>query len=413
MTLPRASLPSPTSEVPMRNLKPNTLTEVIAPGLRLGLSLHLPLMALFACQFPLKPEHYTFTETDSGTLATAPPSDPGSSRHADDDLFELLGGEADCVNDLHKACSAEIDTCSASKACKALSDCVLELQYPGALAECASTLAMPSPTSVLHDFEMMRDCWVARAHKCTVGDNFECVGNYTAPPVAHKKSLHVEQRFQYLGPSAEIQDEVFTLYACNFGDGCARPLSTSRSSTDGWAELDVPLTLGTASQNWTGNRLVTGSYVRPSRLERNIPLWFDHVELTLLMEETMVQAVKKEGERALGGVAAELGLPSSYASIEDQAVFVQVLDCLGNPAPDITITSSTLTPTVYLDGDNHRLAFERSTTFRDGAASVFDLPPDTDVTLRAFRGDRQVSTWTGRLAAHDVIYLKMFPSRGE
>lgn len=388
------------------------LTLMASPRFELApkLLLTLALVAL-ACDFPVSTEHFGI-RSDTGDDAGHSGDDAG---HSGDDagptLYALLGGNSECEDDLRKACSAEIETCGHSDACATLTACALRLMYPGALAECASKLQVESASDVLRDFEMMRDCWVARAHKCEVGTNFECVGEYTAPPVALKQSLRVAQRFQYLDPGPDLQDEVFTLRACNLGDGCELPLSTGQSSANDWVELDVPLALGTASQNWAGNRLVTGTYVRPSRIERNLPLWFDHVELTLLMQEALIQAVKAEATRVVEQAAVALGLDPSYATIEDQAVFVQVLDCLGNPAADVTVTSSTITPTVYLDGDNHQLAFERTTTFRDGAASVFDIPPDTDVTLQASRDGQIVSTWTGRLAAHDVVYLKMFPTR--
>lgn len=370
----------------------------------------LPLtasMSAWACNFPLSADEFTISADASVRSRQA---DVRATGDDSVDLFALLGGETECIDDLHKACSDEVETCGQSKDCSQLTDCFLKLQYPGALAECASALETQPATSVLRDFEMMRDCWVARAHKCVVGDNFACTGKYTAPPVARKETLTVAQRFQYLNPGAELQDEVFTMSACNLGDGCALPLATGQSTPDGWVELTVPLALGTASQNWTGNRLVTGSYVRPSRIERSLPLWFDHVEVTLLMEETLIQAVRKEAERELAEVLAGLGL--GPATIEDQAVFLQVLDCLGNPAAGVTISSSPLAPVVYLDGDNHRLAFDQTTTFRDGAASVFDVSPDTDITLSAINDNEVVSTWTGRLAAHEVLYLKMFPERG-
>jgi hypothetical protein len=130
--------------------------------------------------------------------------------------------------------------------------------------------------------------------------------------------------------------------------------------------------------------------LKTSRIERNLALWSDQVELTRVMRDSTLDLAQ-----------------TVFMIAERQAVFLQVVDCLSNPAAGIVVKASGAR--IIYSNDFFPIP-EAVETFGVGSAAVFDFKATEGLTIEAFRGDVRVATAKVGVGQGEVVYLKLFPT---
>ena len=331
--------------------------------------------SLSACEFPFSPEKYQ--------LAPEPEAQQSAERVA----LSAFTQEPTCVEQVQNACPQTLSECGQTAGCAELATCIRKRRAPSAEAGCSSEL--DSSVDALRAYEALRACWAEQYGTCDVGNDFDCLEAYVKPGVRERSQLLLQEQFKYVGH--ELDGASFTLLGCGLGpDDCAPPLALAATDANGWVSMAIPLNAGRAGQDWSGARRVSGDQIRESRIERNIPIWNDHVEVTRLVDDGTLQI----GSELLG-------------ISEDQAVLVQVLDCQSAPAARIELRASH--GQVYY---HQGFGFATDGGTRGvGAADVVNALADTPLTIDAIdQAGRTIASWRGRLAPHDLVYLKLYPT---
>ena len=331
--------------------------------------------SLSACEFPFSPEKYQLAPDSEG------------QESAQRVALRAFTQEPTCVEQVQNACPQTLSECARIAGCAELATCIRERRTPAAEPGCASEL--DSSIDALRAYEALRACWAEQYGSCDVGSDFDCLEAYVKPGVRERSQLLLQEQFKYVGH--DLNGATFTLLACGLGpDDCEPPLALATTDENGWASMSVSLNPGRAGQEWSGARRVSGDQIRESRIERNIPVWSDHVEVTRLADEGTLRL-----GRELLGISG------------DQAVLVQVLDCQSAPAARIELRASH--GEVYY---HQGLGFAKEGGTRGvGAADVLNAPADTPLTIDAIdQTGRIVASWLGRLAPHELVYLKLYPT---
>lgn len=324
---------------------------------------------LFACTFPIDSEKYAVVE-------------PAQISR----LLQAFAGENDeCASAFQSGCADALGNCAASSACLKFGVCMRERANPAAETTCSDDLG----TSLDDNwrYEVLRHCWATRSKECPMGTNFACVGDYAAPSAEREK---VELRQQIKLESAETAGNAFDVQFCPELASCDPPLkSTKTDQKTGYFDAKLELhTLNSGVGNvWNGYRQISGDSIPMSAVQTNIPFWGRRTEITRLLTTSQL---------------ALLG--ALHNSDPLNSIFVQVVDCLSDPAADLQIempTSSTASVGYTSQ--------EATATLSDGAAGVTGYDPKKPHRLIAVRDGRIVASFTGLLPYGMPRYLRMHP----
>lgn len=324
---------------------------------------------LFACTFPIDSDRYVVA--DSAQISR---------------LLQAFAGENDeCASAFNSRCEQALGNCAASPACVEFAGCMRERANPAAETTCSDDLG----TSLDDNwrYEVLRHCWATRSKECPMGTNFACVGDYGAPSAERQK---VEIRQQIKLESAATAGHAFEVEFCPELASCSPPLqSTKTDPLTGYfdATLELHALNSGVGNDWDGYRQIRGDSIPTSAVQANIPLWGRRTEITRLLTT---------GQLTL--------LAALHDSDPLNSVFVQVVDCLSEPAPDVQIEIST-SSTASVGYTSQ----EATATLSDGAAAVTGYDPKKPHRLIAVRDGRIVASFLGLLPYGMPHYLRMHP----
>ena len=349
----------------------------------IALLIGLVLITSVACEFPASPSKYTKADDDSS--ATQPGEQPSTT------LVEAFAdGNSACARDLEQSCSSNLKRCATTPGCEDFAACVLGEATPAAPTTCGDLL--DTTLEARWSYEDLRACWGERYQTCSIGSNWECLEGYDPPSTEHA-SLTLSQTLTYFEQSALDAD--FDVRICGPLTDCSTPIA--RTSTDAHGRYTVTLPVevapGRPGSAWQGYRRVDSPKIHSTRIEQNIPVWGDQVDVTRVLDSKQV------------GI---LQLLSGAASTE--AVFIQVLDCKSSPAANVRLTlgNSESGSIGYADSPH-------AATAPHGGAAAYDLEFDRQLSISAeWLGDElgspvPVSEWRGSIQPGEVVYIKLYP----
>jgi hypothetical protein len=334
-----------------------------------------------ACDFPLSTSKYSVS--DEPVVV--------DSR----DVEQLVGAFTDqgvCTAALHANCAANLEQCALSPECLELATCVRSEADPAAETKCVDRLGVGLEAH--WRYENLRACWAEQYAACSVGNDFDCVGQYPIP-TAERSELVLSQTLRIFGQLTRRID--LSVKVCGFLTDCRAPLAqTTTDPTSGRYTVTIPLNVepGLPGIAWEGYRLVEGDDFHRMHIETNIPVW-----------GTRVDTVQVFDRQQLEGLAALHGAKSL------DAILVQVLDCQSGPAANIELFSTT--GRVQYVGD--QLAAGREVTDGRGACAVHDLEVGVrqEIVARRVTDDdplgQVVARWEGSLPPGTVMHLKLYP----
>ncbi len=347
-----------------------------------GLGVWLVLLCICSCDFPFSSSKYTTTDD-------AQPAESNADIRAPI-VQAFAGTDSACARDLEDNCASNLDRCSATPGCSDFAVCVLDEATPAAETTCGDLLT--TSLDARWSFENLRACWAERYQQCSVGSDWSCVDRYNAPST-ERSELTVSQTLQYLDQPGRRAD--FSVRICGQLTDCKTPIAETTTDDDGRYTVTFPV--GTApgrpGSSWLGYRKVDSPGIYPTRIETNLPVWGNRVEVTRLLDSSQVDLL-----RTLSG------------AVRDEAVFVQVLDCLSSPAARVRLVlHQSKTGLVGYVGSS-----EASTGAR-GAAAVYNLELGQEqlLTAEVDTDDSEhpvvIGRWHGFLESGEVVYLKMYP----
>lgn len=308
-------------------------------------------------------------------------------------------GSASCEECLRDGCQSAINACVGTAGCSELTVCVRNEANPAAQTVCASRHDDVTIDALAAHADT-RECWVRCKSHCSVGRDWSCLGEYNAPWLLEDIAT-VRQSFRYLCemdwvPGANV-------------DFCTREGDCKvRATTDeaGTYTVDLPTPDKSSVAGWRGVRLVTGAGLVPHRLERNLPIWSDQVESTLLVSWPCA-------EDLLSGLQAE-----TMSAAGKSVIAVQVFDCQlsGAAGVEVSVPSASTADVRYpkLDGMHATYDGDSSQLSTEGLALITGVPPGTHefVAKDATSGEVIVS---GHVEVPDdylIIMYSLFPSYG-
>lgn len=346
------------------------------------------VVALLGCDFPISSSKY-----ELGVEASSVPGEAPGIEDLEPQTFQLVRAFAPdddrCAAAFVEACGEALRDCSASAGCLDYGSCMRARADPTAETTCSDD----GQTSIEDSwkFELVRHCWASRYAECDLGRNFECVDVY-GPPSSERTKAEIRQ--QILVRGIETEQSAFTVSFCAEWTDCATPVSeVSTNRLTGVYDATLPVggkNFGVGNE-WRGYRLVRGAEIPDSVVLANLPIWGRRVEITRLLS-----------------VAQASALSTWYAIDAERSVFVQIVDCLSDPAPGVEFEMPT-SPSArvgYVDDDGY---IRQGSTVATGAAGISDYDPAQPQTIRAVREGRTVATWSGELSAGMPRYLRLHP----
>jgi hypothetical protein len=348
-----------------------------------SLQIGVALIASVACELPVSPSKYSKADDDSSTKQ--PGEQPSKT------LVEAFSDGSDaCARDLEQSCSSNLKRCATTRGCEDFAECVLSEATPAAPTTCGDLLN--TTLEARWSYEDLRACWGERYQTCSVGSNWQCLGGYD-PPSTERATLTLSQTLTYFEQSGLDAD--FDVRVCGPLTDCSAPIA--RASTDAHGRytvtLPVEVTPGRPGSAWWGYRQVTSPKIHSTRIEQNIPVWGDHVDVTRVLDSQQVRILQ-----LLSGAARA------------EAVFIQVLDCKSSPAGNVRLTlgNSESGSIGYADSPD-------AATAPHGGAAAYDLEFDRQLSITAeWLGDDLespvlVSQWRGSIHSGEVVYVKLYP----
>jgi hypothetical protein len=331
------------------------------------------------CDFPFDSSKFEVDRKPAATVAA--PQSPV------DLLVSVFTNEPTCAHEFEVNCAPKLADCADLEGCVELTRCMRQKADPVAEVTCSRELH----TSIEQHwrYELLRHCFAQRYATCELGKNFDCVDHYG--PAAPSDPIEIRQQllFRDGAPGGP-----FDVHYCPDYTDCESPIA-SATMEEGAAYYDVQLQLAPlnygAGQGWQGYRLIGGDQILASTTETSLPFWGPHVEITRLLSNLDIAVASQK----YGGDARE-------------AVYVQVVDCLSDPASGITFRASgSPTPSIWYSTDSGD-AVPDPPTKATGAAGIYPLNLVVQ-TIEAWKDDRLVADWTGSRHSGKPMYLRLYP----
>lgn len=319
------------------------------------------------------------------SVATPPNEQPATT------LVEAFAdGNSACARDLEQTCSSNLERCATTPGCEDFAACVLDQATPAAPTTCGDLL--DTTLEARWSYEDLRACWGERYQACSIGANWECLGGYN-PPSTERASLTLSQTLTYFEQSALDAD--FDVLICGTLTDCSTPIARATTDAHGRYTVTLPIEVapGRPGSAWRGYRRVDSPKIPSTRIEQNIPIWGDHVDVTRVLDSEQVELLQ-----LLSGAARA------------EAVFIQVLDCRSSPAANVRLTLGNSESGSISYADSPRAA-----TAPHGAAAAYDLEFDTQLRISAewlsdgAESPVPVSEWRGSIHPGEVVYVKLYP----
>lgn len=305
-------------------------------------------------------------------------------------------GSASCEACLRTRCQTSIEACVDTAACTELTVCVRDEGSPAGPATCTAR-AQPSTLETLAAYEQVRECWVGCNAACAVGSDWNCLGGYTAAPPP-RPSITVRQSFHRLCEGAPVSGAYVTY--CLAEGNCLEHEVTDESGTY-FIELEINTKAAVAG--WSGFRRVTGAdLTRPHRLERNLPIWSDQVESTLLTS-------------AFCADVHLVGLQRHAPSANwESAMAVQFFDCqlAGADGVQLTIPTAPEANIVYIARRGQELEYldDGSRVSGEGLAMIAGVPPGQhQLVAREFTSGDVIARATVDVPEGDLMVYSLLP----
>lgn len=341
----------------------------------------------FACGVPVDDSKYQVVEE--------PPTP------AEQVVSAFAEGNESCASCLRHGCKHWIDACAETPLCAEFSKCVQAEANPAGPARCTSQWEDVTIDTVVAHGDL-RDCWVECKTACGIGKNWSCLGDYsvTQPP---RPVATVRQTFSYLCHEGPVQGA--TVKYCETEE-CSQQEVTDAS---GSYSVTINITEKGPVAGWDGERLVAGGeLILPHRLKRNLPIWSDQAESTLLVSGTC--ANKYINDISVKEVE-DTGNPLDFRYL----LAVQFFDCqsagaegvrLEVPtAPEVRILYVTKDGEGLKEGDSSKAAGE-------GLALVFNVR-EGEHMLEAYetRSNRLIASAPLTVTGEDLVIYSIFPGQ--
>lgn len=369
---------------PAGSRAPSAARRVARPGL-----VAAAFAGMLACDFPISSSKYSVADGDVPDDLGGAPGVGGADPRVQT-LVRAFAREDDrCATAFGDACAAALAACGESAGCLDYGLCMRERAEPTAETTCSDD----GLTSIEDSwkFELVRHCWASRYAECDLGRNFTCVGVY-GPPRGDRTGAAVRQQILVRGLESEQSD--FTVSFCAEWTDCSTPVAEV-AADPATGVYDATLPIGGknfgAGNEWRGYRLVRGPEIPDSVVSANIPFWGRRLEITRLLSTVQTRA-----------------LSVWYGMDAERSVFVQVVDCLSDPAPGIVfeVPTSASSSVGYVDEDGNSVD---GATVATGAAGITRYDPAEPQTIEALRDGDVIATWSGELAAGMPRYLRLHP----
>ena len=339
-----------------------------------------------ACDFPISTSAYSIVEA---------PHEPDSA--AVELLLDAFADGEQCRAALREECADDLELCANTSGCSELTRCMRDQANPTAETVCGERHG--SLPEAHWRYETLRRCWTGRYTGCSVGHDFRCVGAYSATTV-ERSELLLSQEILPLGSTPTTG---LSVRVCDVLTDCEEPLAETRLDHTGRYTLSIPM-LGRPGIAWDGYRLALGDGFPRMRIETNNPVWGRRFDVVQVFDsEQLVNLAKWRGVK------------------DQEAMFVQILDCQSDPAPQIAlslVSTATDTPAAGSIASIEPQFIEgRLVTTSSGALAVHDLDPEADpglkIVARRITADNPsgevVASWQGSPPDGAITYLKMYP----
>jgi len=346
--------------------------------------------SLLACDFPVDDSKYEIVDEP------APPFDRlvGAFSNAD----------PGCEECLTNSCRGAIEECAATEGCTEFAECVRKEANPAGPASCESKMVDVTLAANVA-YAGVSYCWMGCKAHCAVGTNWDCLDGYsvTQPPSA---TVTVRQSFTHCdGDSVQNAEVAY----CDYEEHCG---ATVRTDETGTYSKDIPINVNGPLAGWRGFRRVVGAssddlgktLLARHRLERNLPIWSDHVESTVLLSVGCA-ADAVEGLRVVNDSAKWLS----------GTIGVQTFDCQTSGAEGVTLEVETAPDAaiLYAESDGNEVWYveESSTATGEGLALVADLPEgEHRIVARETKSGKVVGRARVRVPTTDVILFSVLPT---
>ncbi len=348
----------------------------------------LALVPVPGCGFPVSDSKYEVDRTNAASFERI--------------VAAFSGGSAACDECVRDRCQSEIEACADIPDCAELAVCTRDGANPGAQASCESESRVGAVTlETLAALAEVRECWLGCPSACAVGEAWSCLGNYTTPVPPQERAV-IRQSFTYLCGGKAVGVEVAY---CSAEGSCIQHAVTDAT---GSYTVEVPIHTNNTLAGWHGFRRVDGAeLVRPHRLERNLPIWSDAVEATVLMDDVCANYFR-------------LVLQSQEDTVDwESVVAVQLFDCHTSGAEGVELTVETAPDAkiVYAakDGASFATADDSSKTSGEGLALIGGLPlGEHDFVARESGSGKVVGRARDvKITGRDLIFYSIFPEQAE
>lgn len=344
-----------------------------------------------ACEFPVDDSKYRLEDSTNF-----------------DEIVSAFSSGEDCEACLESSCVDKINACAAIEGCTEFTKCVREVANPAGQARCSSgELDVPFAANVAY-MDVVQ-CWIGCKSECAVGTNWDCLGGYPVPqPPSAEVTLR--QSFTLLCEGGEVREA--EVWNCDLAGNCRKMEVTD---DNGSYTVDLPITVDGPAVGWSGFRRVVGkpstdprqALKAPHRLQRNLPIWSDHVEFTQLLSESC----------ALMGA---LGLWSKDDTVDwnnDGAIGIQTFDCHTSGAEGVVLEIATAPDASiwYAASDGKGgvdYVGDSSTASGQGLALVGNLPEGVHHIV-AKKSGKYVGTAEVKVPTDDLILYNVLPEQGD
>ena len=341
----------------------------------------LPWALCLACGVPVDDSKYQVVRE-----AASPPERVVSAFGKGND-----GCEACLLDD----CMSDITACVDTPGCTELAQCAEHEADPAGQTRCASRL-QDVTIDALAAYGHTRDCWVGCKSACNVGKNWDCVGEYRAPRVTDQ-DITLRQTFSY-ACGGEFAGAEAVL--CDAEGQCGDWHSTDASGT---YSVDLTINDKPIVAGWRGFRRVTGpGLVFPHRLERNLPIWTDQVESTLLMPLTCAVPYLE-------------ALEASEPEVDPATLFaVQFFDCqtAGAEGVALELSGAPDAKIFYVTSYGDDFDYERDSSRRtgEGLAIIAGVPlGDHEFVAREVTSGKVIASGRLTVPEGELLIYSVFP----
>lgn len=314
---------------------------------------------------------------------------------------------AGCASCIERSCPSFYAACERSDACVNHAACLAEDLSVAGLQRCGGNEQF--------EYGKVLQCKSCE-EACSIGTQLQCTGRF-GWPIGESK-VHLQQRFvsESKADSGKPIENALLRVCGGTSTGCGADTSLAPSSrekgliawqelSDGWADLE--LDAQPRDGGFVGYFVLDGDGIPTYRIHSTRP-YVSGSNLTKLFMQASIDMLK--------GAAENLCLFEGGLTIDLQnaaTVLFQANDCLGSPAPDLTVRAVDAPESfvLYQEGEAAGCPGTRGTRVAGGAAgAILNLSANRpQVLVEIASGDRVVSRATVTTVPGQITVLTAYP----